>query len=52
MGGNASKDGKYAVSKSTSSSTQTVNGKTVTKVIEKIQYSDGTVEQNEKITSH
>jgi hypothetical protein len=38
------KEGKYVVSRSTSSSTQTVNGKTVTKVIEKIQYSDGTTE--------
>ena len=38
---------KYKVSTSTRTSTETRNGKTVTKTVETIKYSDGTIEENE-----
>ena len=43
---------RYKVSTSTRTMTETKNGKTVTKVIERVQYSDGTIEENETIHTH
>ena len=37
--------GRYVVSKSMSSSTSIVNGKKTVKTVEKMQYSDGTMEE-------
>lgn len=45
MGSQGNQNGeRYKVSTSTRSSTETRNGKTITKVVETIQYSDGTTE--------
>ena len=53
FGGSSSGKGeKYPVSTSTRTSTETRNGQTVTKIVEKIQYSDGTVEEKEKILTN